>query len=381
MKKTIAAILIIAMLAIAIALPSFAADTIYFTSVNNILMQLSDDTMPINYNGSIYVPYSVFNSHELGTFAVYSQSAQIITVFGNGVQLYFNLQDGTTYDTYDTQYRQRAISSNGRIYLPVAFTCEYFGINYSVISGNKYGNIVRMTVGDALDDATFSSAASALMKSRLDDYNKSKATSTPTASPTPTLTPTPVRTPSGGSSDTPDRSDINIYLSFFGIDPIHTPRILSLLQTRSNSAAFFVTPEEISAYPDIIRRINGSGHIIGIICGSDIEADYASAASLLYDAARTCSFIIATSSNYVIFDEASEQLGLIYYCSSSDAVDLKLDSALRTLKKAEERVDFIFNSSEKTADDLASLLRTLRSENYNIARLSELRAAEYADME
>ena len=122
MKKTIAAILIIAMLAIAIALPSFAAETIYFTSVNNILMQLSDDTMPINYNGNIYVPYSVFNSHELGTFAVYSQSAQIVTVFGNGVQLYFSLQDGTTYDTYDTQYRQRAISSNGRIYIHVAFT-------------------------------------------------------------------------------------------------------------------------------------------------------------------------------------------------------------------------------------------------------------------
>lgn len=381
MKKTIAAILIIAMIAVAIALPSFAAETIYFTSVNNILMQLSDDTMPINYNGSIYVPYSVFNSHELGTFAVYSQSAQIVTVFGNGVQLYFNLQDGTTYDTYDTQYRQRAISSNGRIYLPVAFTCEYFGINYSVISGNKYGNIVRMTVGDALDDATFSSAASALMKSRLDDYNKSKATPTPTITSTPTPTPTPSRTPSAGNPNEPDHSDVSVYLSFFGIDPQQTPRILSMLQIRANTAAFFVTPEEISAYPDIIRRISGSGHILGIICGSDIEADYGRASSLLYDAARTCSFIMATSSDYIFSDVTPDELGLIYYCGSSDADDLVTDIALKTLRNAEQRVDFIFKSSEETADNLAALLRTLRNENYNIARLSELRAAEYADME
>ena len=129
MKKTITAILIIAMIAVAIALPSFAADPIYFTSVNNILMPLSDDTMPISYNGSMYVPYSVFNSSELGTFAVYSQTAQIVTVFGNGVQLYYNLQEGTTYDTYDNQYRSRAISSNGRIYIPAAFTCDYFDIH------------------------------------------------------------------------------------------------------------------------------------------------------------------------------------------------------------------------------------------------------------
>lgn len=372
MKKTIAAILIIAMIAVAIALPSFAAETIYFTSVNNILMPLSDDTMPINYNGTIYVPYTVFNSTELGTFAVYSQSAQIVTVFGGGVQLYFNLQDGTTYDTFNEQYRAPVISTNGRIYLPASFTCDYFGINYSAIHGNKYGTIIRMTVGDVYDNATFSSAASALMKSRLDDYNKAKATPTPAYSPTPTPVPTPARTPS--SPDENDRSDINVYISFTGIDPDATPRILTALQARSDSAAFFVSAEDIAVYPDIIRRISGSGHMLGIICGEDHSGDYNTASSLLFDAARTTTFITAAES-------PDEESGLINYCSPANAEELRLPDCIKTISSADERVDFIFTSSSNTAESLPALLRSLRNDNYNIARLSEVSAAKYAETE
>jgi len=375
MKKTIAAILIIAMIAVVIALPSFAADTVYFTSVNNILMQLNDDTMAINYDGVMYLPYTVFNSHELGTFAVYSQSAQIVTVFGNGVQLYFNLQDGTTYDTFDTKYRQRAISSNGRIYLPIALTCEYFGINYSVISGNKFGTIIRLTVGSALDDAAFSSAASALMKSRLDDYNKTKATPTPTVTPTPT--PTPVRTPTPGGSNSKDHSDVSVYLSFWGIDDDNTPRILTMLQSRANPVSFFVTPLEIAAHPDIIRRISGSGHTIGIICGSELEADYEYAASLLYDAAQTCTFIIAESTDYIASERSADELGLILYTSETNAETLNIEQAKKGLENAKSRIDIMLKTDYETIDSLPVLLRLLRNDNYNIARLNEQKAAEY----
>lgn len=375
MKKTIAAILLIAMIAVAIALPSFAAETVYFTSVNNILMQLNDDTMAINYDGVMYLPYTVFNSHELGTFAVYSQSAQIVTVFGNGVQLYFNLQDGTTYDTFDTKYRQRAISSNGRIYLPIALTCDYFGINYSVISGNKYGTIIRLTVGSALDDAAFSSAASALMKSRLDDYNKTKSTPTPTVTPTPT--PTPVRTPTPGGTNSEDHSDISVYLSFWGIDDDNTPRILTMLQSRANPATFFVSPLEIAAHPDIIRRISGSGHTIGIICGSEFEADYKYAASLLYDAAQTCTFIIAESTDFIASDISAAELGLILYDSEANAETLNIDQTRKELENAKSRIDFMLKTDYETVDSLPILLRLLRNDNYNIARLNEQKAADY----
>ena len=69
LKKTIASLLITAFLAVIIALPA-SASTIYFTSINNVLMPLSDSTMPINYNSLIYIPYSVFNSMELGTYSI-----------------------------------------------------------------------------------------------------------------------------------------------------------------------------------------------------------------------------------------------------------------------------------------------------------------------
>lgn len=377
MKKTIAAILIIALIAAAIALPSFAADSLYFTSVNNVLMPLSDETMPVNYNDTIYLPYSVFNSNELNTFSIYSQSAQIVTVFGNGVQLYYNLQTGTTYDAYGNQYRSSALSSNGRIYIPAAFTCEYFGISYSAIYGNKYGTIIRLTVGDnVLDNDTFSKSASALMKSRLDDYNRAKATPSPSvsASPVPSATPTPVNTPQPSSNPQTDRSSVSVYLSFFGLDAELTPHILSALKLRSVSAAFFVTGDDIAANPDLVRKISGSGHTLGIICGEDITADYASAASLLFEAAQTSSFIVSSAA----YSTEEDESGLIFYCSPSRAQELSISSCLKKLSAAENRLDLIFTTDTQTVENLPSLLKTVKSDNYSTRRLTEARAAEYS---
>ena len=57
LKRYIIAVIISAAIAVIIALPASAAN-IYFTSVNNILMPLRDDTMPISYNGAMYIPDS-----------------------------------------------------------------------------------------------------------------------------------------------------------------------------------------------------------------------------------------------------------------------------------------------------------------------------------
>ena len=238
-----------------------------------------------------------------------------------------------------------------------------------------------MTVGSkVLDNETFSESASALMKSRLDDYNKAKATPTPTAAPnpTPTPTPTPTRTPQAGSTAPPDHSNVKVYLSFFGLDPELTPRILTALQLRSTPAAFFVSADEIAAYPDLIRRISGSGHMLGLICGEELESDYSAASALLFDAAHTSAFMVARELTFNTGEEAEAESGLIIYCAPSDAASLELSACLRALEKAEERMDLIFITAEQTADDLPTLLRTMRSENYNIARLTEVRAAEYS---
>ncbi|MDR2606362.1 MAG: hypothetical protein LBC38_03670, partial [Oscillospiraceae bacterium] len=43
-----------------------AAYYVYFTAVNDNLLQLSPTDMPVNLNGVTYVPYTTFHSTELG---------------------------------------------------------------------------------------------------------------------------------------------------------------------------------------------------------------------------------------------------------------------------------------------------------------------------
>lgn len=372
-KKSAAALLIIAFIAVLFARPANAAN-VYFTSVNNVLMPLSAETMPISYNGSMYIPYSVFNSTELNTYAVYSSSAQAVTIFGEGAQLIYSLRDGTTYDYLGIKYNYRAIYLNGLVYIPVAFTCRYFDINYSTIYGNEYGTIIRFTNGEALDDETFSSSASVLMQSRLNDYLKSiESAAPPSASPVPSSSP--LVTPPITSSPAPEYSDVEVFLSFFGLDEIYTPRILDSLAARSYSACFFVSKDDIASMPDLIRRIAGSGHGIGLICSDDTDNSYSTASKLLFDAAHISSFITAFGGDKA--GEAAESSGLAFYCGANDASSLSVSAVRSQLSYSRRRADLIFLTDEAAASGLPAVLRTLNAGKYNVSRLTEAKAAAY----
>ena len=63
-KKRWVSFCLLAVLALGLMIPSVFADddTIFFTAVNNTLLELTAETMPVNHNSLIYVPCSVFNS-------------------------------------------------------------------------------------------------------------------------------------------------------------------------------------------------------------------------------------------------------------------------------------------------------------------------------
>lgn len=48
-----------------------------------------------------------------------------------------------------------------------------------------------------------------------------------------------------------------------GPHPVYTPKLLDGLEKRGIVATFFVTGENAAQYPDIIRRMNEDGHLIG----------------------------------------------------------------------------------------------------------------------
>jgi hypothetical protein len=70
MKKRPVCFLLAVLLTVGfLLLPSAAEDSIFFTAINNTLLELTDDTMPVSYNSVIYVPSSLFNSTALDTYS------------------------------------------------------------------------------------------------------------------------------------------------------------------------------------------------------------------------------------------------------------------------------------------------------------------------
>ena len=63
-----------------------------------------------------------------------------------------------------------------------------------------------------------------------------------------------------------------IYLSFVGKGLSNGNKILNTLSASNIKAAFFVTYDDILAYPDTLRRIYTAGHTIGITFTEDAEA-------------------------------------------------------------------------------------------------------------
>jgi hypothetical protein len=54
-----------------------------------------------------------------------------------------------------------------------------------------------------------------------------------------------------------------------------------------------VTPQEIRSSPDILRRLLGGGHSVGVLCGENPEDDYREASALLFEAAMKKTLLTA----------------------------------------------------------------------------------------
>ena len=108
--------------------PVSAAD-LYFTSVNDRVLPLTADTMPLWSGGLLYVPYNVFDKETCGVdldiSTSYSRDAGTVTFYRIRQILVFDLNTGTSRDdiTGETYYA-KAIIRNGRPYVPLNMVCS-----------------------------------------------------------------------------------------------------------------------------------------------------------------------------------------------------------------------------------------------------------------
>ncbi|MEA4895749.1 MAG: hypothetical protein VB064_10875 [Oscillospiraceae bacterium] len=317
-RKIIAIILVILFLVPFTQAANADSSGLCFTATNDLLLDLGSMTAFVS--GIAYVPAKVFST--FGVYNNYFPSDSTATLYNSRKNIFFNLSSGNSYDSQENTYSVSAVMKNGQVYVPVAWVCQYFGLYYSYISGDGYGDIVRIKNGaEVLTDAKFFNAAASLMQSY---YNESNGTSSP-STPTPSQ-PIP-------SDD--ENSGASVSLSFIGLP---SEKLLDSLDDYATNACFFVTADDVASSPDTIRRICGSGHSIGIYCVKDPAEECPNTEDLIFEAAQVRPVLIcsapsisesteeyAKSNGYAYFDPALELAATVRYASD---VTNKLESVV-----------------------------------------------------
>lgn len=263
LRRGVGALLCTALVLMTLICPAAAAP-LYFTSLNDSLEQLTTETMPLWFGGTLYVPLSLFSAStnttkvDLGVNVSYSSSGNTATLFNLRKMLVFDLDEGTCYsDLTGEMFTGQAISRSGRIYVPVGRVCDFFGFSwsYTALPTVEGGYLVRIkNDGVVLDDAKFIDAATELIGRRLRDYNQRME---PESSQQPD--PKPVQ------PQEPERpTATNIYLGFRCADGEELTAVLDRLDSAGKLGVFFMTGEQIAQWDDQVRRMAGTGHVIAL---------------------------------------------------------------------------------------------------------------------
>lgn len=245
--------------------PPAAAAEVCFTAVNDNVLPLTADTMPIWYKSLIYVPYTVFDSGstgvDLGLSSTYDPSTTTVSVYNLRQILAFDLNAGTCRDlATDTYYDVRAVMRNGRPYVPLNTVCTFFGLSRSYNS-IRQGYLLRIkNEAVVLSDSKFIEAAENLLNMRLREYNRSLNPGSDTPS-TPSTDP--------AVEEPVTASDVSVYLAFRCTDGDSLSDLLDALDAKSAYAVFFLTPQVLEEHGDLVRRMLGEGHSVGLLALGD----------------------------------------------------------------------------------------------------------------
>lgn len=342
---------------------SASAAAIYFTGINDSVAPLTSDTMPYWSGGVLYVPYTVFNARtngigvSLGLDSSYNRSSNTVAIFNLKQMLSFNMNSGVCRDEMTgTTYNSRAIMRNGKPYVAVNMVCSFFGMDYSYnqLPYIPQGYLVRIKGADTvLDDATFIDAAQRLLNDRLRDYTQSLSPAQAANPVTPTIPGAP---PEAGVDSTA------VYLAFRCESADGLSAILNTLDGDGQYALFFMSPQLIREEGDLVRRILGTGHSVGVLAWDGEEKTLAQGRLALEEQTHT-----RTTLAYVPEGARAglEEKGWVCWketllLESGDAAGLNRLGARRGA------VYLTLDGSGNTALALSNLLRQLNNGHYTV---------------
>ena len=376
-KIKICSFLAVLALFLATSAPASAAN-LYFTGLNDTVAPLTSDSMPFWSGGTLYVPYTVFDSSRnevgisLGLVTSYNRTNQTVTFYNLRQILTFDLNTGNCRDELGgAVYSSRAIMRNNKPYVALNMVCSFFGLEWSYhqLPYIPQGYLVRIKNADVvLDDGSFIENARDLINNRLRDYTQSLS-SAETTDPAPVQPSPPPEV---------DSSSTATYLAFRCESGQGLPGILDALDRAGHYGAFFLSPQVLEEEGDLVRRILGTGHSVGILAeGEEVRSLLEQGSLALERAAQT-----RTTLAYVPAGQraALEQEGWVCWRetlslapSGTVGPNTFANSVLDRLGDRRRTVYLTLEGGTDTARVLSTLLRRLGDSRYSIAVPMETR--------
>ena len=383
-KKLIIAAAMLCMVLALMPATTRASATHHFVAVNDALLPYGDATMPLISGGTIYVPYGVLSGAGVSSGATGEGAVRLQM----GTKRLYVYADGRAEDQNgDSLGWPPALSSGGRVYVPLHQACEFFYLRYELIEvgGSVIPNvqiwIVRVITGSVMNRQDFVDRNKEAMIMAYNSYFKSAEPPPSNASPPPLLYSPPPEDEDGDGEDEPSPppsySDVTVYLSFHGLLAGGAGRILDIIGAAPyrELCCFFVGADDIREAPELIRRVSGEGHMLGIWLEECTLDEYNEIAALLFEAAKIKAVIITAGGSETGAMQLADAHGLIFWQAtpiSGDGEDDEFDEIAELLPtESGSRANLLFDCSERSLQYLQETLQFLHLYEYTIGRITE----------
>ncbi len=333
MKKLLCVILMLTML-LTLMSTAYANEEEYIYIFNDNILSFDATQPPETLDGIVYVPMNLYLNH-LGGVYIYDDALQTYAIFKGEKIISLNLltnqvtiSDGRIM--YIDMYR-----SNGALYLPIEFMTAELGGNFSLLQGG----ICRVTTG--VHQMTDGELA-AIINSEPASYSANE--------------------------------HAPVYVMFRNIGGAGTDSILAQLENSGITAAFFITPDEITENPDLIRRIYIEGHSLGVYT-SGLTAS--AALERANEVNRLLMALIKTNTNLILHPNSYSSQRATYrddgFVTWDNMFNRTIDGVNSRLTKVLSEIDWSSSVLFTTTSTDASALQTvLTSEDgYRVSDIKE----------
>lgn len=257
MQKRFAAIVLAMAMLLSLCPAAGAEDLVYFTAVDERVLDLNDSTMPFWFGGYLYVAATVFR--ESGVGYSYNIVSQTLVLYDSSRSLVYDISTGSGTDGQGELYDHVCVTRGGVTFVAASPVASYFDRTYSNTRVD-HGYLIRVKSSSAvLPDSMFTETATYQLESKYQQYQKQT---------------TAVQTPDENTGETEpaepaeDTAGKSIYLCFLAEDANMVSEWLDAVQNRSGHAAFYFTEEALARCGDQLRRLAASGCAIGLVPSS-----------------------------------------------------------------------------------------------------------------